>query len=106
MIDNLQFLAAGTVAPWISESFPIIRMVLMIVLAVLTFALIFVILFQSGNDGSNLNAMGGGSADTFYSKNKSQTLESTLKRLTVILAIAIAVVAILFFVTVSIYNGN
>lgn len=102
-MTNLNLLA---VAPWVSDSFPIIRMVLLILIAVLSLALILVVLFQQSNDGSSLNAMQGGNADTFYAKNKSQTLESMLKRLTVIIAIAIAVLAILFFVSVAIYYGN
>ena len=96
----------AAVAPWISDSFPIIRMVLLILIAVLSLVLIFTVLFQPGNDGSNLNAVSGSSTDTFYSKNKSQTLESALKRLTVVLAIAIAVLVVLFFVSVATYNGN
>ena len=102
-LSNLQYLA---VANWVSQSFPIIRVVLLILIAVLSLVLIFVVLFQPGNDGSNINAISGSSTDTYYSKNKSQTLESALKRLTVVLAIAIAVLTILFFISVAIYNGN
>ena len=102
-LSNLQYLA---VANWVSQSFPIIRLVLLILIAVLSLVLIFVVLFQPGNDGSNINAISGSSADSYYSINKSQTLESALKRLTVVLAIAIAVLTILFFISVAIYNGN
>ena len=66
-------------------------MVLLILIAVLSFVMILTILFQEGDDGSGMNAMTGASADTFYSKNKTQTLTATLKRLTVVLAIVIAV---------------
>ncbi|MBO5215357.1 MAG: preprotein translocase subunit SecG [Clostridia bacterium] len=100
------FSAAAVVEPWISQSFPIVRMVLLILIAVLSFVMILTILFQEGDDGSGMNAMTGASADTFYSKNKTQTLTATLKRLTVVLAIVIAVLAVLFFVSVAIYNGN
>lgn len=102
-LDTLKYLA---VANWVSDSFPVIRMVLIILIAVLSLALMFVVLFQPGNDGSGMDALSGESADTFYSKNKSRTWEHALRRLTVILAIAIAVLAILFFVSVAIYNGN
>ena len=57
------------------------------------------------DDGSGIDAVSGSSSETFYAKNKSQTLTSTLKRLTVIIAIAIAVIAVAFFVTVAIYSG-
>ena len=103
MLENLKLLA---VANWVSQSFPVIRIVLLVLITLLSLALVFVVLFQPGNDGSNLGALSGSSTETFYSKNKSQTLESILKRVTVIIAIAIAVLAILFFISVAIYNGN
>ena len=103
-LDFLQILSAS-VAPWISESFPVVRAVLLILIALFSLFLVLVTLFQDGDD-SGMGALGGASADTFYSKNKSQTLSSMLKRLTVVIAVAIAVLAILFFVSVAIYNGN
>ena len=102
---DLANLFAATVAPWVSESFPIIRMVLLIIIAVISFALIFVVLFQPGKEAGGMGARGGSTTDTFYSKNKSQTWESTLKRLTIVLSVVIAVLAIAFFVTVAIYSG-
>ncbi len=100
--NNLQILA---VSNWVSDSFPIIRIVLISLIAVLSLVLIFVVLFQPGNDGSDLGSLSGSSSDTFYSKNKSQTWEHALRRLTVILSIAIAVLAVAFFITVAIYSG-
>ena len=93
------------VSSWVSESFPIIRMVLLIVIAVISFALIFVVLFQPGKEDGGMGARGGSTTDTFYSKNKSQTWESALKRLTIVLSVVIAVLTIAFFVTVAIYSG-
>ena len=104
-LNLLQIFSATTVAPWISESFPIIRAVLIVLITVLSLALVLVTLFQDG-DESGMGALGGGSADTFNGKNKSQTLTSMLKRITVIISIAIAVLAVLFFISVAIYNGN
>lgn len=95
----------AAVSAWVSESFPIIRMVLLIVIAVLSFALIFIVLFQPGKEDGGMGALGGSATDTFYSKNKSQTWESALKRLTIMLSIVIAVLTIAFFVTVAIYSG-
>ncbi|MBQ8882579.1 MAG: preprotein translocase subunit SecG [Clostridia bacterium] len=102
-LNNLQFFA---VEAWVSSSFPIIRMVLIVLIAILSLALVLCILFQDGEDGSGMNAMTGASTETFYAKNKSQTVSSLLKRLTIILAVTIAVLAVLFFISVSIYNGN
>ena len=103
-LNNLQFFAAEVEA-WVSSSFPIIRMVLIVLIALLALALVVCVLFQEGDDGSGMNAMTGSSTETFYAKNKSQTVASLLKRLTIILAITIAVLAVLFFISVTIYSG-
>ena len=44
-------------------------------------------------------------SDTFYSKNKGRSLEGIMKRLTIILAVSLFVVSLLFFVTVIVYVG-
>lgn len=94
-----------SVPDWIAQSFPTIRIVLFVLITVLSLALIFVVLFQPGNDGS-FGALGGSEKyETFYSKNKSQSVESLLKRLTVILGIAIAVLAVVFLLMLIPYIG-
>ena len=102
---NLNAVNLLAVAAWVSDSFPIIRIVLVVLLALLGILLTICVLFQEGNDGSGIDAVSGSSSETFYAKNKSQTLTSTLKRLTVIIAIAMAVIVVAFFVTVAIYSG-
>ena len=81
---NLNAVNLLAVAAWVSDSFPIIRIVLVVLLALLGILLTICVLFQEGNDGSGIDAV---------------------KRLTVIIAIAIAVIAVAFFVTVAIYSG-
>ena len=89
-------------ADWITSSFPIIRIVLLILLVLIGIVLVFAVLIQpSGSDG--MSALTGQSTDTYYSKNKKQSIEGVMKRITVILGIAAGVIAILFFVTVIIY---
>lgn len=106
MSDNLKIFVASTVPDWVSDSFPTLRIVMLVLIALLSIALVITVLFQSSNDGNNnVDAITGGSTDTFYGKHRSQTLESILKRLTVILAIVIAVLAIIFFITTCIYYG-
>ena len=46
-----------------------------------------------------------GQRDTFYSKDKSKSLESVMKKITIVLGLAEGVLAILFFVTLIIYRG-
>ncbi|MDD3959024.1 MAG: preprotein translocase subunit SecG [Oscillospiraceae bacterium] len=57
--------------------------------------LVFMVVFQEGND-KGLGVIGGG-ADTFFGKEKGRSRENVLKRLTTILAISFAVVTIVLF---------
>jgi preprotein translocase subunit SecG len=66
-------------------------------------ALIVIILFQPSSS-SGMGALSG-QRDTFYSKDKSKSLESVMKKITIVLGIAEGVLAILFFVTLIIYRG-
>lgn len=91
-----------SVATWITESFPIIRMVLLILMVVLAVGMVLVVLFQPSS-GDGMGAISGQVSDTFYTKNKGRSLEGIMKRLTIILAICLFVVSVLFFITVVIY---
>ena len=97
-------LAASTVPDWVSSSFPVIRLVLLILMVVLSVAMMLVVLFQPAS-GDGMSAISGQVSDTFYSKNKGRSLEGIMKRLTIILAISLFVVSLLFFVTVIVYVG-
>ncbi|MBQ7408472.1 MAG: preprotein translocase subunit SecG [Clostridia bacterium] len=57
--------------------------------------LIIVVMIQPGNS-SGLDALNG-SSDTFYGKNKSKTIESKLKKLTVICVAIVVVLMVLFY---------
>ena len=69
---------------------------LMVVMALLSIALIVIVMLQSGNQ-SNLGSITG-PAETFFGKNRAKTMESKFKRWTVGIAIAMLVCAVLFFV--------
>jgi len=56
--------------------------------------LIIIVMMQSSNS-SGIGALGGQS-ETFYGKNKSKTVESKLKFLTIVSVILLAVLMILF----------
>ena len=53
-LNAVNFLA---VAAWVSDSFPIIRIVLVVLLAVLGILLTLCVLFQEGNDGNGIDAV-------------------------------------------------
>ena len=88
---------------WVADSFPILRIVLVCLMAAIGIALIIVIMFQP----SSTSGMGAltGQRDTFYAKDKSKSLESVMKRITVVLGIIEGVLAIFFFVTLLIFRG-
>ncbi len=92
-----------SVASWVADSFPIIRIVIITLMVAIGLALIVIIMFQPSSS-SGMGALTG-QRDTFYSKDKSKSLESVMKRLTAILGIVEGVLAILFFVTLLIYHG-
>ena len=93
------------IAQWITTSFPIIRIVLLALMVVSAIIMIVLVLLQPSNS-EGIGALGGQTSDTFYSKNKGRSIEGVMKRLTVIFAIVMAVISILFFVTVAIYPVN
>lgn len=92
-----------SVAGWITDSFPIIRIVMISLMVAIGLALIITIMFQPSSS-SGMGALTG-QRDTFYSKDKSKSLESVMKRITVVLGIIEGVLAILFFVSLIIYRG-
>lgn len=92
-----------SVAGWVSDAFPIIRIVIIALMVAIGLALIVVIMFQPSSS-SGMGALSG-ARDTFYSKDKSKSLESVMKKITVILGIIEGVLAVLFFVTLLIYRG-
>ena len=99
----LSLLSADVSVPqWVADSFPIFRIIFAIAIAILCLALTVIVLIQPS--ASNGNAITGQS-DTYYGKNQSQTLEGFLKKLTVILAIVIAAIAVLYVITVLVYPG-
>lgn len=87
---------------WVTESFPKIRMVLIIAAVVIAVALLVVILLQKSN-GEGMDALSGAQTDTFYTKNKGRTVEGVLRRITVVLGILMFVLCVAFFVTILIY---
>jgi len=81
----------------ISKNLYIALSVICVALIVLCslFVIIVVMMQKSNSDG--ISAITG-SSDTFYSKNKSKTLDSKLKKLTVISLIIIGVLCVVYFV--------
>ena len=83
---------------WVTVSFPIIRIILVVLIALLSLLMVVLVLMQPGGS-SGLEAVSG-AQDTFFGKNKGKTTEGTLKRITVISAIIILVLTVVFWVTI------
>lgn len=101
---NAVQLLNATLPTWVTDSFPIIRTVIIVVMVVLSLALTLIVLVQPSNP-QGMNAISGQS-DTYYSKNKSRTMEGVMRRLTVIISIVLGVLALAFFITLAIYSGG
>lgn len=71
----------------------IVLIVLMLLCAV---AAIILVLFQPGNS-QGIDALGG-SSETFFGKNKGRSMESKMKKWTIIVLVILAVLALAFFI--------
>lgn len=93
----------GTAA-WIVDSFPVIKIVIMSLLAVLSIAMIVLVVMQKSNT-NGVSAVTGQS-DTFYNRNKSATLQGKIKVLTIITAVCMMVLCLAFLIISQIYQGT
>lgn len=89
---------------WVVNSFPIIRVVIMCVLALLAIAMIILVVMQK----SNTNGSGAitGQSDTFYNRNKGATLQGKIKVATIVCASLILVLCLAFLIMTQIYEGT
>lgn len=81
---------------WISNSFPIIRIVLFCLVVVCAIILIVTTLFQ--NEDSNNADVVTGQQESYYSKNKGGSRDAKLKLTTIIVSI-IAVVCVILYLS-------
>lgn len=91
-------------AAWIVNSFPIIKIVIMVLLALLSLTLIILVVMQKGD--TNGSAALTGKSDTFYNRNRKTTLQGKVKVLTVIVASIMMVLCLTFMIMSQIYSGT
>ena len=72
----------------------IIKNILLVVYVIVTFALIILTLIQSKESSGVSSTITGSSTNNFYNQNKGRTKEGKMKRWTIALAVAFAVLAI------------
>lgn len=92
------------VAPWVANSFPIIKIVIMCLLILLSIAMIVLVVMQKGD--SNGSSALTGKSDTFYNRNKKTTLQGKIKVLTIIVASIMMFLCLLFMIMSQIYSGT
>ncbi len=96
-------LLAGTPA-WVINTFPIFRQILMVLIAIAAVGLIVVTLIQPSEGEGGVNVITG-SNESFYAQNKANSRQGRLKKLTIALAVFIAVCVVLYFILTAIYKG-
>ena len=67
----------------------------------LSVILTILVLMQSGKDKKLSGTIAGGSSDTYYGKGKGHSREKILARLTVVAAVAFAILIVVTFVVFS-----
>lgn len=73
----------------------VLKYIVIGVYIVVCLALIIVAMMQSKDDAGMSGAMNGSSSNNFYEKNKGRTREGKLKRWTIILGVAFAILTII-----------
>ena len=104
-ISNALMLAKNEAAlpGWVVSSFPIIKIVLAVLIAICGIFMIVAVLAQKGEANGNTIT---GQTDTFYNRHKGSSLQGIIKKLTVIDAILLVIFCIAFLVLNSIYAGT
>lgn len=93
------------VAGWVTKVFPVIRYIILILLAIFALATVVLVFMQIGQ-GGNANNVVMGNTDSYYSQNKGGSREGRITRLIYICVGVIVVLSILFFITFKVYNGE
>ncbi len=92
-----------TIPLWVTNSFPVIRIVLFALVALCAIVVIITTLLQN-NEANNSDVVTG-QQESYYSKNKGGSRDGQLKKLTIIFSIIAVVCVILYFVSLLIYKG-
>ncbi len=72
----------------------IVKYIMMAIYAVVCVALVILVLKQNKEDGGASGTIVGASANNFYEKNKGKTTEGKMKKTTIILMVAFAILTV------------
>jgi len=93
----INLLGAGQ-AEWITTTFPVLKTILICIVAVCAIAVTILVLCQQSNSQGGINGVTGSNVETYYAHNKGNTKEGRLKKATTIIAIIAAFATVLYFV--------
>ncbi len=98
------FLLDLTVPNWVSSSFPVIQAILLILITLNAICIIVAAMILPSNPDGGNNVITGKN-ESYYGFNKGETREGRLHRMMIICSICIFVFAVVYFITVGIFNG-
>jgi len=93
----MKMLLAEVQSDFITSFFPILRYILFFITIAASITLIVVILMQKESAGGT--DILTGKQESYYAQNKGSTKEGRLKKITIAMAIIIAVCVVLYFVS-------
>ena len=100
----MSLLLAGTIPTWMSNTFPVIQRICLVLLALFALVLIVLVFMQITGGSETSNALTG-NQDSYYSQNKSGSREGRITRLIYICLGVIAVISIVYFVLMKIMSS-
>ena len=104
MKQNLSSLL-GSMPYWVTSSFPIIRIVLVCMIAICAVIMIVTTLLQSNANDDGQSALTGSSQESYYAQNKGESRNVKLSRATIACVSIMAICIVLYFVSLIIYQG-
>ena len=100
----ISLLGANNPLPdWVTSFLPVFQYICLAIIGVGAIAMILLVLFQQSNSSGGLNAVSG-VTETYFSQNKGKNREGRLRKATIILAIVMVVLTLLYFGSMQIVN--
>lgn len=82
---------------------PVLKIIIAVVIAILSVLMIVAVVTQKGESNGITGVTGN--ADTFYNRNKGASLQGRIKKLTIIDAVLLFVLCVVFLILNLIYGG-
>lgn len=94
-----------TYPDWMTKSFPVIRVILLSLIALFAIAVVVIVMLMESNPDGGTNVISGQS-ESFYAKNQGSSKEGRLKKAIIICSITVAVLAIAFWILWAVMPAN